>query len=104
MLGIEETKDVVRAGIKIGVAFSDGIGLDDIGVITVLPAAIVGIADVPAELADMDEREAKELHQYVVDEFDIDDDNVEEVIEQAVKVVIEIYRTYTLFQQMNQSK
>ena len=104
MLGIKETKDVVRAGIKMGIAFSDGIGLDDIGVITVLPAALSGIADVPAELADLDAVEARELHQYVVDEFDIDDNDVEAVIEQAIKVVIEIYRTYMLFKVINEKE
>ena len=104
MLGIEETKDVVKAGIGMGIAFADGIGLDDIGVITLLPAALSGIADVPAELADLDAAEARELHQFVVDEFDLDDNDVEAAIEQGVKVVIEIYRTYMMFKVMNEKE
>jgi hypothetical protein len=104
MAGIKELKDVVYAGLKIGEALSDGIGIEDIGALTSLPAAIAGISDVPAEIADLDEAEAEELKQYVKDNFDIPDDKLEAFIEQAVETVVKIYALYLAFKAMRDAQ
>lgn len=103
-LGIQETKDVVYAGLKIGEAISDGVQIEDIGALTALPAAISGITDVPAELADMDEVEAEELKQFVKDNFDIPDDKLEEFIEEAVATAVQVYKLYVKFQTLRRAQ
>jgi len=97
-LGIEELKDVVDFGLGVGEALSDGVGIEDISALFALPEAITGISDVPAEIADMDEAERAELNQFVKDNFDIPDDKLEEFIEAAVAVVINLYGLYVKFQ------
>ena len=104
MAGIKELKDVVYSGLKIGEALSDGVGIEDIGALTSLPAAIAGITDVPAEIADLDEAEAEELKQYVKDNFDIPDDQLEAFIEKAVATVVQVYGLYIAFKTMRDAQ
>jgi len=99
-VGIEELKDVLAFGIDVGEALSDGIGIEDISALFGLPEAIAGISNVPAEIADLDEAERKELKEYVSTEFDIPDDKLEAVIEQSISVVVDLYNLYTLFKAM----
>lgn len=98
-LGIQELKDVVNCGICLGElvdALSDGVGLSDIGAAlraakSVKPAidAVKSGLIVP-ELKDLDESEKAELKTFVGEEFDISNDGIEEVIEKAINVVIEL--------------
>jgi len=101
-LGIKDLKDVVKAGLDIGEALSDGIGIEDVSALFSLPDAIAGISNVPAEIADLDEAEKAELKQFVADNFDIPDDKMEEFIEAAVSTVIDLYGLYKKFQAINE--
>lgn len=103
-MDIKETKEVVYAGLKIGEALSDGIDITDVGALTALPAAISGISNVPAEIADMDAAEMEELKQFVKDNFDIPDDRLEEFIEKAVATVVQVYGLYAAYKAMRDVK
>ena len=96
-MGIEDLKDVVKAGLSLGQALSDGIQISDLGALMDVPDAIVGISNVPAEIADLDEAEKEELQQFVKANFDIADDNMEEIIEEAVVLAISLYKLGLLF-------
>jgi hypothetical protein len=96
-MGIEELKDVVFSGLKIGEALSDGIQVTDVAALVSLPEAISGISDVPAEIADLDEAEAEELKRFVKDNFDIPDDSIEEFVEKAVAFVVQAYGLFLAF-------
>ena len=79
MVGIQETKEVLLFGLSIAgdtvEAFADDgkIDLTDIPKYTdslmALPAALVGITEVPAELKDLDEAEFLELKEVVFTHF-----------------------------------
>ena len=97
-MGIEELKDVVKVGLDIGEALSDGVGIEDISALFGLPEAIAGISDVPAEIADLDEAEKDELKVFVAENFNIPDDKLEEFIEAAIAVVIDLYGLFLKFQ------
>lgn len=101
-LPINEVVDVVRAGLSLAEALHDGIDLGDISVVLKLPAAISGIDQVPAQLADMDEAEKEEL-KAVVREFDLPDDELENAIEHAVNALVEIYHVFLLFKKREAS-
>jgi len=104
MAGIEELKDVVKAAISIGEALSDGIGLEDLGALLDLPAAIDGISEVPEELSDLDETERAELQAFIQSEFDIPDDQVEEFIEQAIIWAFSTYELYLKFKSLGEEE
>jgi len=98
-MGIDELKDVIRFALKLGTAIAsakeDGkIGWTDaaafVPALVALPAAITGVGDVMDEIRDIDENEKTELHQMVRDEFEIPGDQVEQVVEQAFLVALEI--------------
>ena len=61
-----------------------------IGAAQAIPAAIEGLNDIPEEFKDLSEEEQAELVQYVADEFDLDNDVVEEWIEDAFKVALDL--------------
>jgi len=103
-LGIEDLKDVVKVGLDIGEALSDGVGIEDISALFGLPEAISGISNVPAEIADLDAEEKEELHAFVQAEFDIPNDKLEVFIEGAIKVVIEIYTLYMQFKSLEEDE
>lgn len=76
MLGIKETKELLVFGLDVGegvfksyaddgkITFGDATNFSD-AVISV-PAALKGVTDVPAELADLDEAEFGEIKDLVV--------------------------------------
>lgn len=101
-MGIEELKDVVKLGLDIGEALVDGIGIEDISALFSLPEAIAGISNVPDEIADLDEAEKAELQEFVRAEFDIPNDQLEEFIESAIAVVLELYGLYIKFQRLEE--
>ena len=54
------------------------------------PAAIKDIKQLPAEYKDMDAGEKAQLVAYVQDEFDIPDDKIEEYIERAFALALDL--------------
>jgi len=97
MAGIKELKEVVKAAVSIGEALADGIGIEDVAALLDLPAAIEGITQVPAEVADLDEAERKELQDFIQAEFDLPDDEVEEFVETAIIWAFSTFELYAKF-------
>ena len=61
-----------------------------IGAAQAIPAAVADIKEIPAEFKDLTDEEKAELVQYVKDEFDILGDEVEEFVEEAFKVALDL--------------
>lgn len=102
---VEETKDVVEffTGILnwISSAGDGSFGVMDIlslaPCLTDLRDAIDGIGKVPGELADMSEKEKKELILFVRKELDLVDDEREGLAEFATQLVLELIRFYAWY-------
>ena len=97
MAGIKETKEALLFGISMAMAIDettqDGFQWTDvlslIKPMVKLPAAIAGIQDIPAELADLDEAERTELVE-AIKELEFASEFSEEIAEQALRVGVEI--------------
>jgi hypothetical protein len=99
-----ELKALVSLGLSAGellAGLSDGVGFDDVTkLIDVARKAGPGLAGAKLafdEYKNMSDAEAADLEAFVVADFDIKDDAVESVIEQALKVVIELHELVKLF-------
>ena len=101
MAGIEETKDLAKFIVELAEGGAKALedkkfSLSDIqhfvSAVGALPAAIAGIGQIPAELKDMDVLERQELVDFIKAEFDIPQDNVEEIAEAALDVCIDIFK------------
>lgn len=101
MVGIKETKELLDFVIALGNATS--ISLEDgkffwseftnyIGALIKLPVAIQDIEQVPVEMKDLDDAEAKELLQYAKDKLDIPEEELEVAIEEHLALGLEIYK------------
>jgi hypothetical protein len=99
MAGIEELKDVIAVAARIGNA--TGKVLEDnkfdwselvefVPALIALPEAISGIGLVGAEMLDLDEAERVEIKQFLVDEFNIPQSDLETAIEDHAKVLIDL--------------
>ena len=106
MPGSKETKEVVSLFLNLVEALSESledgnIGLTDalnfFSTLQALSPAIEGIADVPKELAELDETEKAELNAYIAAEFDLKNDKVEHYIEQALAGVLLLADLIPLF-------
>lgn len=99
MLGIENLKKLISAGLNFGknvaraledkkISFFEAIGM--------IPEvfSLIGVgktwAEVQAEIADLTDEEKTELHQFVADEFDIPNEKVEVFIEHAVSNIVSL--------------
>lgn len=101
--GIEETLEVLDAGISLGNAVDTALADDGkvtwteyglfLPVITKLPKAISGIADVPKELTDLDESEQEQVKQFIADKLDLGNDAAEAKIEAVFAGVMELFVT-----------
>jgi hypothetical protein len=100
-MDMKETKELVRFSLKLGQALQsaleDGnINLMDaikfIPVLKDLQAAIAGAAKIPAELKDLDETELQALTEYVKEEFDIPNDELESKIEMGLDVGLHLIK------------
>jgi hypothetical protein len=98
--GVEETKDVIAAGVALANAvissLKDGkVTLTDIPAfiapVTKLPAAISGIALVPAELADLDAIELQELTEAVKAQLEVDDEKAKVIIQKSIQTLYGLY-------------
>ena len=100
MLGIENLKKVAKVGIDIGeqlhesakngLNWRDSFDFIDEGI--ALVATIGSFDEAEKEFADLDDTERQELYDYISDEFDIDKDKVERVVEDALNVGFSILR------------
>ena len=99
--GIVESKQVLKFGISIGEAIdlsleNDKIGLEDAmnfyDAVLAAGPAFDNIAMVPKELGDLDQGERDELLAYAKDEFDISDDKLEAVVEEALTTALQVYK------------
>lgn len=100
IVGFTETKQVIKLviGIGRGIELSlkdDKFTLSDLpnffSVIMDLLPAVEGVEDVALEFKLATEEEVEELKAYVKAELDLEDDKVEEFIEDAFAVVLDIY-------------
>ena len=105
MAGIEDLKDVVRFGLKLGQGISlsleDGkITWGDVGsflpAIIEVPSVISGIENVGEELRDLDDQEQAELEQLVQEEFDVPSEHAKEVVAQSIKAAVELIQLIEL--------
>ena len=97
--GITETKEIVGFMISLGegyaLAAKDGWSYDDfmhfMEAFQRGPSAFAGITLVPKELADLSPEEAQELKDYVAADFDIENDKLEDTIERALQLGVDLY-------------
>ena len=89
-VGIENLKEVLSFGISfqqsLGEAMEDGkvSFIEIVGMAPDLakaPKAIQSAKFIPGEIADLDDTEKVSLYTFIQDKFDIEDDEVEEIIE-----------------------
>ena len=106
--GIEELKDVVLLGIYIIKAFvlkETNVLARWLAVVTAVPNAIVGISQVPLEIADLDEVELNELIKYVKSLVpEITNENAIKLIEHSIKVAWGIYNIVNLIGELKGEK
>lgn len=100
MAGVKETKDFVIAcakyGSAIGKSLEDGkISLLDVQYLyeplMATQAAVEGFGSVGAELADLDAAELKDLQDTFAQTFDVPQESVEALVENAVDIAIQIW-------------
>jgi hypothetical protein len=104
--GLDETKDVLNFlaefGENLSTALDDG-DVDWGDLINFIPAlakagpAWMGIEKVPGEITDMTPEEKAELDLYVMEEFDISEDNVEDYLERGFAVLTHLFEFVSTF-------
>jgi len=104
MLGTQNLKEIVDFGLSTGeviAGLQDGVDLKDLGpalsAAKKAPAALKDASLAWDEYCDMDDAEALELENFVVTEFDIPNDKVEEAIERGFKIACELRALIPLF-------
>jgi len=99
MASVKNTKELIAFAFSMGEAIADSyadgkISIMDaghfIGVFSKIGPALDGLADIPAELSDLDDAEIADIMAYCAEEFDIADDELEEKIEIAFKIGLNI--------------
>lgn len=105
-MGIDELKDVIRFGISLGEsvdqALADGkFDITELGLLMTpimqIGPAFTGIDKVGGEIKDLDEAELAELKLFVEEELDLANDKVEEIIEKALGIGVQVYGLVQLF-------
>lgn len=99
-VGIKETKELLKFVVELGLAFDKAYAdkkfeLHELSLL-VAPMmdagpAFEGLDKVGGELKDLTTEEAAELVAFVKDELDLQNDNLEEVIENALEVGLKVY-------------
>ena len=104
--GMKETKELLKFVIGLGMAIDKSLAdkkfsFDDVTyfMVPLMQAgpAFANIKMLPAELKDMDAAEAAELKQFIEDEFDIENDKIEKIIEAAIGVGLKVYEIMLSF-------
>lgn len=91
-IGIENIKIILIFGLSLAqelqrgledkkLNFGEIIGFTDD--LAAIPSVVEAVKKAPAEFLDLDEEEKEEIHQLVIDEFDISLDHVEMAIEES---------------------
>ena len=96
---MEETTDLLVGLGKIAMAAEDGIGLEDIGVIAVLPSMISGINKVPEEVNNATDADWDKLKAKFREEFDLTNDQTEILVEKCVDAAVALFGVYQAYQQ-----
>jgi hypothetical protein len=99
--GIEETLEVLDAGIALGNAVGKSLADDGkitwteypnfLPVLMKAPKAINDISLVPKEMADLDDEEREEIKTFVQEKLDLSDDNLEEKVELIFSKVMKTF-------------
>ncbi len=104
MLGVQNLKEILDFSLSTGevvAGLQDGVDLKDLApalsAAKKAPAALKDAALAWDEYLDLDDAEALELENFVVTEFDIANDRVEEVIEKTFKFAIELHDLVSMF-------
>lgn len=71
-------------------SFGETLGLVDNA--AEIPELVKNAKYIPAEIADLDAEEQEQLHQYVRDNFDLENDKVEQAIEESIDLAFYISR------------
>lgn len=100
MAGVKETQELIKFAAELDNAAGlimqdDRFSWDEIiqlvPALIALPAAISGITEVPGEMGDLDQTEKTALAQYLADEFDIPQEQLEEAVEDHLKTALDIW-------------
>ena len=101
---VEELKDIISLTLSLVecsfLVYSDGqLNLSDIGaiwsVVEKVGPAVVGIGQIPAELADLSKEECDELIQYIMDELaDVASDKAATILYATLKAFKACYEVY----------
>ena len=99
-MGIEETKDVIEFVAKLGNGIGESVEdgrwtLSDatnfIPAATKVFSAIEGIEKVDNELLDLDEEEKVELVDFIIEQFDIVQDEAEKIVEEGLEQLLNFF-------------
>jgi len=105
-VGFVETKQAIDLAIALGTGIEKSLAdkkLDFTDIPNFIPAflvlfsAIEGAEDIPMEFSIADSTEIDELKKYVQDKLDLEDDKVEGFIEDAFKILLDIFMVYKLY-------
>jgi len=105
-IGLKETKEAIDLAIALGRGIEKSLGDDKIDftdipnfipATMVLFSAIDGIEDVPLEFNVASKEEIDELKAYVQSQLDLEDDKLEAFIEDAFKVLLDIFVIYKAY-------
>lgn len=99
MADLKDLQDVVKAGLDIAEALHDGAQWTDFTALLSMPAAIAGIENVPKILQELTTEQKTELQQFVKDNYDIPDNKLEELIEGAIAVCVDITHLIVKFKE-----
>lgn len=99
MPGIDETKELVGFLVALGNGvgetissgkWSFGAVKNFVSAIQKALPALSGIDKVPEELLELSFEERDELHNYISNEFDLEDDVIESVMEDGLRIVLDL--------------
>lgn len=105
-VGFAETKQAIDLAIALGKGIEKSLAdgqLNFTDVPNFIPAfmvlfqAIEGAEEIPMEFSIADAAQIDELKQYVKDNLDLEDDKLEAFIEDAFKVLLDIFMVYKLY-------
>ncbi len=97
--GVKESTEFLLMFLKslngLGKSLQDGkLSLTDsmyfLSAVKEAPAAFSGMGKIPAELADLDDAEKSIMKQLIEKELDLPQDQVEEYLEQALKLLVSV--------------
>jgi hypothetical protein len=102
--GIKETKELLKFVLvtveESHVGLKNGAGVDDLPRLFTIakeaPAAFSGIGDIPNEIMDLQDNEYKELCDFIKEDFDIPEDDVEAVVEHGFVCIVTLVKLYNM--------